>query len=459
LTSARVLIADDDPVICAALEGAVAESGHSATSVRTAAAAVDAVASGSFDVVLLDLCFPDCADLSTLREIRQRSPATDVVVVTALTDDLEVVSEAVKLGAFDYLPKPLREFDVRIALTRVLRHRELARSNERLASELARGRERSDIVGESLAVSSLRRQVAEQAAHDMPILVTGETGTGKELVARAIHNGGRRRGRPFVTLNCCALPRELAESLLFGHSKGAFTGAHAERKGAFAEAEEGTLLLDEIGDLGEQTQAALLRVLDTGEYRPVGGETRRSSARLVMATHRDLASLVEDGRFRRDLYYRVDRLRIHVPPLRERREDIGLLTDHFLALLNGELGKSISGVEPEARACLERYDWPGNVRELRNEVERAYIHCQSGKLGLLDLSAELLAGDDGEGGTAMVTPRAAEEIDRLKEALRASGGGIAEAARLLGVHRNTVRRWMRRLGVSRPDVPPRSPPA
>jgi DNA-binding NtrC family response regulator len=458
LTAARVLIADDDPVICAALEGAVTESGHSATSVRTAAAAVDAVVSDSFDVVLLDLCFPDCSDLSTLREIRRRSPATDVVVVTALTDDLEVVSEAVRLGAFDYLPKPLREFDVRIALTRVLRHRELARSNERLASELARGRETSDIVGESLAVRTLRRQVAEQAAHDMPILVTGETGAGKELVARAIHNGGRRRGRPFVTLNCCALPRELAESLLFGHSKGAFTGAHAEREGAFAEAEEGTLLLDEIGDLGDETQAALLRVLDTGEYRPVGGKTMRSSARLVMATHRDLASLVEGGRFRKDLYYRVDRLRIHVPPLRERREDIGLLTDHFLALLNEELGGSIPGVEPEALACLERYDWPGNVRELRNEVERAYIHCRSGKLGLLDLSAELLAGDDGE-GAASVTPKAAEEIDRLREALRSSGGRIAEAARLLGVHRNIVRRWMRRLGVSRSDVPPAGPRA
>jgi DNA-binding NtrC family response regulator len=455
LTPASILIADDDPVICAALEGAVRDSGHIVTSVHTAAAAIDAAASGSFDVVLLDLCFPDCSDLSTLREIRRRSPATDVVIVTSLTDDLDIVSEAVGLGAFDYLPKPLREFDVRIALTRVLKHRELARSNERLASELARGHERSDIVGESLAVKTLRRKVAEQAAHDMPILVTGETGTGKELVSRAIHNGSRRRGSPFVTLNCCALPRDLAESLLFGHTKGAFTGAHAEREGAFEEAEEGTLLLDEIGDLGVETQAALLRVLDTGEYRPVGGNTRKSSARLVMATNRDLAALVEEGSFRKDLYYRVDRLRIQVPTLRERREDVTLLTDHFLAVLNKDVGKNISSVEPEARACLERYDWPGNVRELRNEIERAYIHCHSGEVGLLDLSAELLTADDGHGGAAPVTPKVAEEIDRLKEALRASRGGIAEAAKLLGVHRNTVRRWMRRLGVSRSDISPR----
>jgi len=457
VTSARVLIADDDPVICAALAGAVAEAGHSSTSVGTAAGAIEAASSGSFDVVLLDLCFPDCRDLSTLREIRRRSPETDVVVVTAVTEDMDLVSEAVALGAFDYLPKPLREFDVKIALTRVLRHRELARSNERLASELARGRESSDIVGESLAARTLRRQAAEQAGHEMPILVTGETGTGKELVARAIHNGGHRRGNPFVTLNCCSLPRELAESLLFGHAKGAFTGAHAEREGAFAEAEGGTLLLDEIGDLGDQTQAALLRVLDTGEYRPVGGKTRRSTARLVMATHRDLGKLVEEGRFRQDLFYRVDRLRIQVPPLRQRREDVAPLADHFLALLNDDVGRSISGVEPDAMACLERYYWPGNVRELRNEIERAYIHCRSEGIGLLDLSVEVLAGEDGADGASKVTPKVAEEIDRLKEALRASGGRIAEAARLLGVHRNTVRRWMRRLGVSRSDVSSRDP--
>ena len=459
MTPAHILIADDDPVICAALESAVTSAGHSVTTVHTAADAIDTAAGGAFDVVLLDLRFPDCTDLSTLREIRRRAPETDVVVVTAVTDDLGIVSEAVTLGAFDYLPKPLREFDVCIALTRVLRHRELARSNERLVSELARGSEESDIVGESLAVSTLRRQVAEQAAHSMPVLVTGETGTGKELVSRAIHNGSRRRGMPFVTLNCCALPRELAESLLFGHARGAFTGAHAKREGAFAEAGEGTLLLDEIGDLAEETQAALLRALDTGEYRPVGGETRRSSARLVMATNRDLGRLVAEGSFRRDLFYRVDRLRIHVPPLRERREDIDLLARHFLKLLNHDLCKQISVAEPEALACLRRYDWPGNVRELRNELERAYIHCQSDRIGLLDLSAEILAGDIGEDGAAPVTPRVAEEIKRLKEALRTTGGRIAEAARLLGVHRNTVRRWMKRLGVGRSDVSHERPQA
>jgi DNA-binding NtrC family response regulator len=457
LTPARILIADDDPVICAALKSAVTGAGHSATAVHTAAAAIDTAAGGAFDVVLLDLRFPDCSDLSTLREIRRRSPETDVVLVTAVTDDLDIVSEAVSLGAFDYLPKPLREFDVRIALTRVLRQRELARSNERLVSELARGSEKSDIIGQSLAVKSLRRQVVEQAAHDMPVLVTGETGTGKELVVRAIHNGSRRRGKPFVTLNCCALPRELAESLLFGHERGAFTGAHVERKGAFAEAGEGTLLLDEIGDLAEETQAALLRALDTGEYRPVGGETRRSSARLVMATNRDLGELVAAGGFRQDLYYRVDRLRIHVPPLRDRREDVGLLVAHFLTLLNHDLSKQVALAEPEALECLHRYDWPGNVRELRNEVERSYIHCQSDRIGLLDLSAEILAGDVGEEGAAPVTPRVAEEIKRLKEALRTTGGRIAESAKLLGVHRNTVRRWMKRLGVSRSDASPERP--
>ncbi len=452
----HVLIADDDPVICTALQHVVTDLGHFAATIRTAADAVERAASGSFDVVLLDLRFPDCSDLSTLREIRRRSPGTDVVVVSAVTDDLDMVSEAVDLGAFDYLPKPLREFDVRIALTRVLRHRELARSNERLLSELASGRECSDIIGESLAARTLRRQVADQAGHDMPVLITGETGTGKELVARAIHYGGDRRARPFVTVNCCALPGELTESILFGHEKGAFTGASVEHEGAFGEAGDGTLFLDEIGDLSGAAPAALLRVLDTGEYRPVGGKTRKSSARLVLATNRDLGSLVGDGGFRKDLYYRIDRLRIHTPPLRERREDVELLAMHFLGLIDRKVGKGISAIDPEALACLRRYDWPGNVRELRNEVERAYINSQADTLDVLDLASELLAGAGDGHGPDSLSPKAAEEISRLRGALRETGGRVAQAARLLGVHRNTVHRWMRRLGVSKEGVPARS---
>jgi two-component system response regulator HydG len=439
----NVLIADDDPVICRVLGEILAEMGHRTAIAATAAQTVEAVIGGGFDLVLLDLRFPDCADLSTLAAIRGRAPQTDVIMVTAETDDLKVVSEATALGAFDYVPKPIREDDIRIRVTRVNQMRALTRAHSRAVSELARGSEITDIVGESAAIRSVVARAREMAGYDFPVLVTGETGTGKELVARALHYGGPRRDRPFVSINCAALASSLSESELFGHEKGSFTGASQVRRGAFEEAEDGTLFLDEVGDMAAQAQASLLHVLESGEYRSVGGKSKRTAARVILASNQDLEALIAENRFRKDLYYRINRLRIQTPALRQRLEDVPLLARHFLACVEAKIGKGVKGIAEEALAALRLYSWPGNVRELKNEIERAYLHCEGEVLRTLDFSAEVIVSLE-TGGDPAAGPELIDEVERLTEALRASGGNLTRAAEELGVHRNTIRRWMKK---------------
>jgi DNA-binding NtrC family response regulator len=443
----KVLIADDDPVIRRALASVLHGMGHEVSQTSTAGETVETAAGGGFDLVLLDIGFPDSSDLGPLKSLRRRAPATDVIMVTAQTDDLGVVAEATALGAFDYVPKPVRDDDIRIRVTRVMQMRALRRAQARMSSELARGSEVDSIVGRSEAIRAIVEQARELAAYDTPVLITGETGTGKELVARALHFSGARRERPFVALNCAALAEGLTESELFGHERGAFTGAHQPRQGAFEEAEDGTLFLDEIGDTGTQAQAALLHVLENGEYRSVGGKTKQTRARVVLASNQDLEALIAEARFRKDLYYRINRLRIRIPPLRERREDVDALARHFLAGLEAKVGKGVAGISQEALAALRGYPWPGNVRELRNEIERAYLHAGGDGLGPLDLSPEVLVSREGDDGEETADPDSLETIHRLVDALRAGGGSLTRAGEILGVHRNTVRRWMKSCGI------------
>jgi DNA-binding NtrC family response regulator len=449
VASARILIADDDKVICTVLGRVVREMGHRADCVHTAADAIAAARDGAYDVALLDLGFPDCDDLSTLKAIREQNPDTDVLMVTASTDDMKTVSEAVGLGAFDYVPKPIRKDDIRIRLTRVLKTRSVARSQKRAVSELASGSEASDIVGRSAVTREIVSRIAEASSYDVPVLISGETGTGKELIARALHYGGPRRDRPFVPINCAALPQELTESELFGHERGAFTGAHATRRGVFDQAEDGTLFLDEVGDMNLGAQASMLQVLECGEYRSIGGKPKTTEARVLLATNQDLDALIRQGRFRRDLYYRVNRIRIHVPPLRKRKEDIDDLVAHFMEHVERKIGKGVHRLDESAAAALRNYSWPGNVRELRNEVERAYIHADGDTISVLDLSSEIVAYHlAGEGDE--VDPRSAEDVSRLLDGLKATGWRIGRTAEMLGIHRNTVRRWMARFGLRAP---------
>ncbi|MBD3349839.1 MAG: AAA family ATPase, partial [Candidatus Eisenbacteria bacterium] len=284
---------------------------------------------------------------------------------------------------------------------------------------------------------------------DIPVLITGETGTGKELVARALHYGGGRREKPFVAVNCASLPKDLVQSELFGYEKGAFTGAHASKGGAFDEAEDGTIFLDEIGDMDLPAQAALLHVLETGEYRSVGGGVKRTCARVLVATNHDLEALVRGARFRKDLFYRVNRMRVEIPPVRLRKEDIPLLARHFLERIEARVAKGVGDIASDAMEALVRYGWPGNVRELRNEIERAYIHAQ-GRITALDLSPMVTSwnGIADEQGTP--DPSSLEDLHRLVDALKSTGGNVSRAAEALGVHRNTVHRWMRRFGLGSP---------
>jgi len=372
-----------------------------------------------------------------------------VIIVTAESDNLGIVAEATRLGAFDYVPKPIREDDIKIRVTRVMEKRALARAHAYAVSELANGRELQDIVGVSAAIRSIIGEAQELAGHDMPVLIMGETGTGKELFARALHYAGPRRDKPFISINCAALPKELTESELFGHEKGAFTGAHMARQGAFEEAEDGTIFLDEIGDMGLASQAALLKVLESGEFRSVGGKEKRASARIVLATNQYLDELVRQSMFRKDLFYRINRMRLSIPPLRKRREDIPPLTNHFLGQLESKIAKGVRGIASEAMEAIARYEWPGNARELKNEIERAYIHTQGDEIQRLDLSAEVVAAavpqQEGEG----VDPTTLEEIQALISALKTSDGNVTRAAELLGVHRNTIHRWVKKYSLQR----------
>jgi DNA-binding NtrC family response regulator len=449
----KILVADDDSMIREVLTDVLEDLGHEVAGVGTAGEAIQAVGQQRFDLVLLDLRFPDSDDLQPLAEIRKISPQADVIMVTAETDNLGLVAEAMKLGASDYVPKPIRDDDIRIRVTRVMQMRALRRAHSRAVAQLARGGEVTDIVGQSDPLKLVIQQIQEMAGYEFPVLVTGETGTGKELVARALHFCSLRRDRPFVSINCAALAQGLVESELFGHEKGSFTGASNSRKGAFEEAENGTLFLDEIGDMSPQAQASLLRVLEGGEYRSVGGRMKKTEARIVLASNQDLNQLIEEGEFRKDLFYRINRLKIELPPLRQRRGDVPLLARHFLEQIDAKIGKGLRDISEEALNVLQIYPWPGNVRELRNEMERAYIHCGESMLRVMDFSSEILVGQGSGTDGDPVSAEALSEAQRLLDALRVSDGNRSQAARRLGVHRNTIRRWMKKFGMLDADEP------
>ncbi len=440
----QILIADDDGLIRQMLREILDEQLEVTTDVAaTAAEAVEKAAATSYDLVLLDIHFPDCNDLTTLQRIRTAAPNTDVIIVTSQVDDLQIVREATRHGIFDYIPKPLRPEDIAIRVTRALEMRCLKHAYEHAIAELSAGWEFDDIIGQSAQMQSILKQAGQISSNDFPVLVIGETGTGKELIARAIHYASPRRHLPFVTINCAAIAPTLLEAELFGHEKGSFTGATTKRSGVFARAGSGSLFLDEIGDIRPEGQAALLRVLEQKEYTPVGGQTQTTDARIILATNQDLDTLVSEGKFRKDLFYRIDRLRINLPPLRQRKDDIPLLARFFLTQIESKIAKGITQIPDAIITALQSYDWPGNVRELRNEIERAYIQSTGHSLQISTLSPQVLvsaAADENEDSN--IATESIDELQRLLDALRAADGNVSEAARILNVHRNTVHRWM-----------------
>jgi DNA-binding NtrC family response regulator len=470
VSTRRLLLVDDDEDACRLL-GEVLE--RESYEIIRALSVEEAMAKfhreGPFDAVLTDLRMPGASGLDLLQHVRQLDPEVLVLVLTAF-GDAAAAGEAIRAGAFDFVSKPYDLAALRLTLARALERRHLAseertRSNgaevHSTGSKLDKDRE-PVLVGRSPSVIEVMKTVARVAPSQTTVLVTGETGTGKELVARILHGYSARAKYNFVAVNCSALAEGLLESELFGHVKGAFTGASASRPGLFREADRGTLFLDEVGDISPALQARLLRAVQEHEVVPVGSETPiRVDVRLIAATHRDLAAMVREGRFREDLYYRLNVVSIGLPPLRERRQDIPLLIDHFLLKLADRHGRGRIALDPSAQARLLAYDWPGNVRELQNVLERALVLAAQDVIGPEHLPGQV-SSQPAHGTESMSTlegavsaapeliPLAEVEKRHVLQVLKATGANRERTSRILGISQRTLTRMLKRWGMTRP---------
>ena len=492
--SRRILIVDDDPVQLRLLEAVLLKLGHSPLAVESGQAALDRLSGeggSDFAAVVLDLVMPVMDGLAVLDAMRRMGNTTPVIVLTA-QGSIEVAVSAMRAGAFDFAVKPVAPDRLRTLIDNALKVGSMEAEHHRHRTRLVAEIGFADFVGRSAAMERVLRLARKAAGSDIPVLVEGESGVGKELVARAVHAGSKRRGRPFVTVNCGAIPDNLVESILFGHEKGAFTGAADRHVGKFAEADGGTLFLDEVGDLPPSAQVKLLRAVQDGEIDPIGARaTVKVDVRIVSATHRDILQMVKDGDFREDLFYRLHVFPIHVPALRMRRSDIPLLVEHFLARACEQAGRRNIGVSAEAMELLAACDWPGNIRQLENAILRAVVLADGDRLtpaefpqiralvegidaarqeivppplaeeamvasfvaALADGDAHAPAGArpanlfdvlDAEGE---VRSLAAVEEELIRFAIAHYGGQMSEVARRLGIGRSTLYRKLKEFGI------------
>ena len=441
----RILIVDDEPNSRLSLQLILEGEGHAVFAVGSAAEFRANYRAGLTDLFLIDVKLPDASGIELLRTIRQTGDSAPVVIVSGHGTVRDAV-DATRSGAFDFLEKPLARDRVLVAVRNALDQADLRRENERFRDLLG---DAPQLIGQS---DALRRVIADStrvARTDASVLLTGESGTGKELLAAHVHRESARGSGPFIKVNCAAIPADLIESELFGHEKGAFTGAATARRGRFEMADAGTIFLDEVGDLHAASQAKLLRVLQDGECQRLGSEQPiRVAVRVIAATNRPLPAMIADGRFRQDLYYRLNVVPIRIPPLRERREDIGELVSHFLDDFCSRNNLRPKTVDAGVVATLMDYDWPGNVRELRNIVERMAILTPGDAIGNEAVPMEIRSPATTT-ATGLHAVRNAAERDRIREALEESGGNVSAAARRLGVERTNLHKRMRALGVRR----------
>jgi DNA-binding NtrC family response regulator len=450
----RVLVVDDEEIIRDVLETLLEREGYDVTAVESASEALSAFEADPYDLVLLDLMLPDRPGLEVLREVRRRDPDAVVVIVTAYSS-IEGAIEAMREGAFHYIPKPFQNQEVLLTVEKGAERRQLTEENRRLKQELSRQYGLGRIVGKSEAMRKVFDLVRLAGPSKSTILVEGESGTGKELVARATHTHSPRAGAPFVTVNSGSMPADLLESNLFGHVRGAFTGAIANKKGLFEVADGGSIFFDEIGTINLDTQAKLLRVIQEKEFMRVGSvDTQKVDVRIIAATNVDLKKMVAEGRFRDDLYYRLCVITIAIPPLRGRREDIPLLAEHFVRLYASENNKPITGLHPDLMKALLDYDWPGNVRELENAIERAVVLCPGGVIGLELLPETVLQPDRTEIPVRLPENGSTykdlvEDYERrlVRTALRRTGGVQKRAAELLRMKPTTLHEIIKRLEI------------
>jgi nitrogen regulation protein NR(I) len=453
----RILLADDETNILKVLSALLRRDGYEVHTAPDGAAALDLFSRKVFTAVVTDLKMPGMDGMTLLKEIVRRDPDVPVVIITA-HGTVDTAVEALKSGAFDYITKPFEQEDLRSVIAKAVKTSELRKADQR--SEPPGEGTGQRILGESPQMQGVMRLIERAAPSDSTVLITGESGTGKELAAAALHEGSPRAKKPFIKVNCAAIPRELMESELFGHERGAFTGAVSSKPGRFELADGGTLFLDEIGDLPMAMQAKLLRVIQETAFERVGGvRTIRVNVRLVAASNRDLAKEVSAGNFRDDLFYRINVVPLHLPALRERREDIPLLVSHFLDEYNRKHNKNVKVVTADALAALMGYQWPGNVRELENLMERLILLGGPDSIGVEDLPEEITSrrasaivprGEIHAGGSMKEIVRAATaelERDLIVRALEETDGNVTRAAQKLGISRKSMQLKMKELGL------------
>jgi two-component system response regulator AtoC len=451
----KILIVDDELGLRHTLTLILGNDGHATRAAASGAEALEALAAEDADLVLCDIRMPGMDGLTFLDRYRASGGRARVIIMSAYGDDDDAL-DAMRRGAYDFLQKPFRADQVLLVVRKAIEREGLQREVQRLNAEIAALKGPDAIVGHSeglLQAVSLARKVAR---HRSSVLITGESGTGKELIARLIHDAGPRAPQPFVAVNCAAIPEHLLESELFGHVRGAFTGAMDDRRGLFEEAEGGSLFLDEIGELPVALQVKLLRALQEGEVRRIGDNAERSvDVRVITATSRDLETDVRDGRFRADLFYRVNVVRIQLPPLRERREDVPDLVRHFIAAFNKRLGLAIEGVTPAAMRLLMDYSWLGNVRELENVVERAMVLTDGKRIDVEHLPTSVRSPGSppagGDAGMDLSVKRRVEQLERnlIERALRQTGGNRTRAAKLLELSHRALLYKIREYGLDK----------
>jgi len=441
MNTLRILIAEDDAVQREIIHDILRDAGYLVDAFGSPRDAVAALQKTTCDLLLTDLRMPEMDGLDLLREALRLRPELSVVVMTAYAT-VQTAVTAMKEGACDYLAKPFDKDELLVVVGKALEQAELRRENRQLRDLISDTTALGNLVGQSPAMQKVFDTVRRATRVSSTVLIQGESGTGKEMVARHIHFNGPRKARPFIVVNCAAIPDTLVESELFGHEKGAFTGAETSRQGKFEIAHGGTIFLDEIGDMQLESQAKLLRVLQDGVVERVGSsQSRQVDVRVLAATNRDLRAVVADGRFREDLYFRLEVLPIRIPPLRERVEDLTLLIDHFRQKLAKRLGRPAPSVNAAAMDAMKRYRWPGNVRELENTLEQVFILCDRDSIGVDDLPEKFKTREPQTGEVRLPSGGLIlEEVeqDLIRQALARSGGRIKEAAELLGLSYKTL---------------------
>ncbi|HOJ62597.1 MAG TPA: sigma-54 dependent transcriptional regulator [bacterium] len=450
-----ILVVDDEPGMCHILKRLMSDQGYTVHTANRGEEALKLLAPESYDVILLDIRMPGLDGLQVLDRIKEVSPDTAVIMMTAF-GTIETAVQAMKRGAYEYITKPFNNDEVLHIVGNALERKRLLDRTRYLTQVLEERQGMADLIGGSHVMQELYRLIEKVAPTDSTVLILGESGTGKELVARAIHSHSDRKEEKFLAINCGALPRELIESELFGHEKGAFSGAHQRKTGLLESADGGTVFLDEIGDLPLDLQATLLRVLEDKKVRPVGSVTPKPvDFRLIAATNRDLKGDVQAKKFREDLYYRLSIVDIHLPPLRQRNEDIPLLAKHFISRFNQKLNRAVEGISVDALKRLMNYSWPGNVRELENVIQRCMILRESGLIEESDLPQSLMETPAAAVPSPIFDPtqvsfikaREGFEYEYLQALLRINEGNVTQSALMAGISRRYLQELMKKHGL------------